>query len=55
MEITKYVPQVLRYWKVEWTRGDEPWKIHALWFYTQTVHSKFTARPGKAWKSMSGV
>ncbi|KAJ9603636.1 hypothetical protein H2200_011822 [Cladophialophora chaetospira] len=54
LEIAKFVPQVLRYWKVEWTLGDEPWETHSMWFYKQTVHFKFTARPGKAWKSLDG-
>lgn len=44
MEISKFVPQILRYWKVEWTHGDDPWETHSMWFYQQKVHFKFTAR-----------
>lgn len=44
MEISKLVPQVLRHWQVEWTKGDAPWETHSMWFYQQKVHFKFSSR-----------
>lgn len=47
MEIQKLVPQILRHWKVEWTRGNQEWETHSLWFYQQKVHFKISSRNAK--------
>jgi hypothetical protein len=33
MEISKCVPQCLRYFEIEWVGGPGPWKLHSRWFY----------------------
>jgi hypothetical protein len=36
LEMTKFVPQVLRHFDVEWASSEEEWDISGYWFAKQS-------------------